>query len=305
MATQAHCAYCFEVLSASLQKRKPLSLFEVGRLWKEYNDEPEDSQPTTIANGNEDEEVEDSDTEDAQDEDLAPRPAAISRLLAPSPSTTSSSSVSSGSTPNGLSEVSSATSKSSSRSSLPSPALKPKYSEKAQGEALGRHPLFITWNITTRSGNKNLRGCIGTFEPQELVDGLTSYALTAAFDDSRFAPISLRELPNLECGVTLLTNFEPVSDPMDWEIGIHGLRISFTYHYRRYGATYLPDVAREQGWTREETMVSLMRKAGWSGRSADWRKVGELEVIRYQGKKVNLSYGEWQEWRGWVEEQDE
>lgn len=127
---------------------------------------------------------------------------------------------------------------------------------------------------------------------------------TSAFDDTRFSPITLRELPTLQCAVTLLTNFEPTpnNDPLDWDIGTHGLRLSFTYHGRRYGSTYLPDVAREQGWTKEETLVSLMRKAGWSGRKDDWQKVG-LKVVRYQGKKVALSYKEWKEWREWVEQE--
>lgn len=88
---------------------------------------------------------------------------------------------------------------------------------------------------------------------------------------------------------------------MAWELGKHGLRISFAYHGRRYGATYLPDVAKEQGWTKEETIVSLMRKAGWSGRKDDWRKV-DLNVITYEGSRATLSYGEWKEWRDWVEE---
>jgi AMMECR1 domain-containing protein len=80
------------------------------------------------------------------------------------------------------------------------------------------------------------------------------------------------------------------------------LRISWTHHGRRYGATYLPDVAREQGWTKEETLVSLMRKAGWSGRKGDWETVG-LKVVRYQGKKVDLEYAEWKAWREWVDEE--
>lgn len=122
-----------------------------------------------------------------------------------------------------------------------------------------------------------------------------------AFDDTRFNPIATRELPSLECGVTLLTNFQPAADAMAWELGKHGLRISFTYHGRRYGATYLPDVAKEQGWTKEETIVSLMRKAGWSGRRDDWRKV-DLNVITYEGSKATLAYAEWKEWRDWVEE---
>lgn len=87
---------------------------------------------------------------------------------------------------------------------------------------------------------------------------------------------------------------------MDWELGTHGLRISFYYHGRRYGATYLPDVAVEQGWTKEETVVSLMRKAGWMGRKERWEDV-ELKVVRYQGKKESLEYTEYKRWRDWVD----
>jgi uncharacterized protein (TIGR00296 family) len=127
-------------------------------------------------------------------------------------------------------------------------------------------------------------------------------SISSAFDDTRFNPISARELPSLECAVTLLTNFEPASSPLDWSLGVHGIRISFSHHSRRYGATYLPDVALEQGWTKEETLVSLMRKAGYNGRKDDWKKV-DLQVVRYQGKKVSLDYGEWKEWRAWVREE--
>jgi uncharacterized protein (TIGR00296 family) len=124
----------------------------------------------------------------------------------------------------------------------------------------------------------------------------------SAFEDTRFNPISTRELSSLECSVTLLTHFEPITDPMDWEIGTHGLRISFVNSNRRYGATYLPDVAKDQGWTKEETMVSLMRKAGWNGRSGEWRGVKELRVIRYQGYREAMDYKVWREWREWVVE---
>lgn len=126
----------------------------------------------------------------------------------------------------------------------------------------------------------------------------------SAFEDYRFNPISLRELSSLECGVTLLTNFESIKDPMDWIIGTHGLRISFTHSNRRYGSTYLPDVAREQGWTKEETMVSLMRKAGWSGKSSEWRNVKDFDVVRYQGYRATLGYPEYSEWKAWLEETD-
>lgn len=85
---------------------------------------------------------------------------------------------------------------------------------------------------------------------------------------------------------------------MAWEVGKHGIRISFVYQGRKLGATYLPDVAKEQGWTKEEALVSLMRKAGWSGRKDEWRKVAaNMELVTYEGKKVDLGYAEFKEWR--------
>ncbi|KAF3004802.1 hypothetical protein E8E13_003247 [Curvularia kusanoi] len=270
--SEAHCAYCFESLAASLEKRPALSLRQVEALWKKYS-------------------LATSSTEDADADTISPaKPAAISRLLSPP----SGSSSSTGSTPTGASSASSA---GTSVSSLGSALQK---EQSAQHE----FPLFVTWNTLSRSGDKRLRGCIGTFEALDLEDGLGSYALTSAFDDTRFQPITARELPTLQAAVTLLTDFEPApnNDPLAWDIGTHGLRISFTHHGRRHGATYLPDVAREQGWTKEEALVSLMRKAGWNGRKDEWEKVG-LKVIRYQGKKAGLGYKEWKAWRDWVDEE--
>jgi AMME syndrome candidate gene 1 protein len=77
--------------------------------------------------------------------------------------------------------------------------------------------------------------------------------------------------------------------------------VSFYHHHKRYGATYLPDVAVEQGWTKEETLLSLMRKAGWSGRREKWKEVGDLKVVRYQGKKESVDYEEYRKWRDWVD----
>jgi len=60
------------------------------------------------------------------------------------------------------------------------------------------YPLFVTWKI---GRDKRLRGCIGTFSAMELHHGLREYALTSAFKDSRFAPISRDELPRLTCSM--------------------------------------------------------------------------------------------------------
>lgn len=309
MATAAHCAYCFESLSASLEKRHPLSLEEVEELWNKYNADDVDEVDDDDESADEEEDEEMTDAEDMQATTTALKPSpAISRLAADSPSTnasTSSVQSAASSRSSAPTTASSATSKSSRTSFFSSLGRRVRGAQSSSSAPAAAsddaYPLFVTWNTLSRSGSKNLRGCIGTFEDQELSDGLRSYALTSAFDDTRFNPIATRELPSLECGVTLLTNFQPAADAMAWELGKHGLRISFTYHGRRYGATYLPDVAKEQGWTKEETIVSLMRKAGWSGRRDDWRKV-DLNVITYEGSKATLAYAEWKEWRDWVEE---
>lgn len=168
--------------------------------------------------------------------------------------------------------------------------------------AITESPLFVTWNTVSPRHGLSLRGCIGTFEAQDIDEGLSDYALTSALKDTRFPPISAREMPHLAVGVTLLTDFEDADGPMDWELGKHGIRISFTYHGRRYGATYLPDVAPEQGWNKEETILSLMRKAGWGGDKKRWREV-EMKVTRYQGKKMDMEYGEFKKWREFVDAQ--
>ncbi|CAK3988882.1 Hypothetical predicted protein [Lecanosticta acicola] len=293
MATKAHCAYCFETLAASFERRQSLSLAQVEDLWEQYHTSKGEPNDTVAGVDDEDEDEDDDDDEEMTDGESTARPAAISRLLNRDSATSSSSSLPSASSIGSSSKSSGGATPASSVSSL----------ARRRDE---EHPLFVTWNTISRSGHKSLRGCIGTFEAQELEEGLRSYALTSAFEDVRFQPIPSSLLPSLSNHVTLLTNFStPTKDPMDWTLGKHGLRISFTNHGRRYGATYLPDVAPEQGWTKEETLISLMRKAGWNGSSSSWQKTwrdGKGELVTYEGKQVGLRYEEWKEWRDWVDQ---
>lgn len=75
--------------------------------------------------------------------------------------------------------------------------------------------LFVTWKI---GRERRLRGCMGTFSPKKLHRGLSEYTLISAFKDSRFQPIVAEELPRLECGISLLTNFENADNYLDWEV---------------------------------------------------------------------------------------
>ena len=60
----------------------------------------------------------------------------------------------------------------------------------------------------------------------------------------------MAELPELNVEISLLSNFEPIDDPTDWEVGKHGIEIEFKdgQSPRVYRGTFLPNVAPEQGW---------------------------------------------------------
>ncbi|XP_045431086.1 AMMECR1-like protein isoform X5 [Pipistrellus kuhlii] len=99
-----------------------------------------------------------------------------------------------------------------------------------------------------------------------------------ALKDSRFPPLTREELPKLSCSVSLLTNFEDASDYLDWEVGVHGIRIEFINEKGvKRTATYLPEVAKEQDWDQIQTIDSLLRKGGFKAPiTSEFRKTIRL-----------------------------
>ena len=147
-----------------------------------------------------------------------------------------------------------------------------------------KFPLFVTW---TTGKQKNLRGCIGTFASNNLEKSLKKFALTAALEDDRFPPIKEKEIPNLNCGISLLVNFEEAKDCYDWEIGKHGIDIKFGY----YSATFLPEVAVEHKMDKRTTLENLIEKAGYYGDLEDVEK--KIKLTSYQSIKLFMSYEEY------------
>ncbi|TFK43294.1 alport syndrome [Crucibulum laeve] len=186
-----------------------------------------------------------------------------------------------------------------------------------------KYPLFVTWNTrSSRPGRApRLRGCIGNFEPMTLGDGIADYALISAFRDSRFRKIEKSELESLECGISLLTDFEDADSYLDWTIGVHGIQITFPHpslipssssntpspfssslnlpkvaNKQRFSATYLPDVIPEQGWDKIEAVDSAIQKAGWTGRiTEDIRR--SVKLRRYQSSMCVVGWDEYIQWR--------
>ena len=146
-------------------------------------------------------------------------------------------------------------------------------------------PLFVTW---TTGKEKNLRGCIGTFASKDLESNLYNYSLVAALEDHRFNPITMKEVPTLNVGISLLINFESAKDCYDWEIGKHGIQI----HFDNYSATFLPEVPVEHKMDKVTTLQHLIQKAGYYGELEDVEK--KIQLRRYQSIKLFMTYDEYQ-----------
>lgn len=116
-------------------------------------------------------------------------------------------------------------------------------------------------------------------------------AFFSALQDRRFSPITLSEIPSLTCGVSLLTNFEIADNYLDWEIGTHGIWIEFIQtNGEKETATYLPEVMKNQGWTKEEAIKSLLRKGGFYGPVTRQYCIISITLTRYQSQKLEQPY---------------
>lgn len=115
--------------------------------------------------------------------------------------------------------------------------------------------VFVT---ITRQGR--LRGCIGYHGNDiPLYKLVPDRAIAAAVRDSRFPPLSTEELDDIHIKVSVyLTNVYQIENLDEFELGKHGIIM----RKGNRGATYLPEVPIEAGWTKEEEMEHLCRKAG-------------------------------------------
>ena len=126
---------------------------------------------------------------------------------------------------------------------------------------------------TCTGQGEELRGCIGTLEPSSSVyDVVAHRAASAALEDTRFPhPVTVEELPSITIEVSVLTPPRPVKSADEIVIGRHGIILSSGWNR----ATFLPQVAPEQGWDRETTLRHLAQKAGLP--SDAWKKA-EFQV---------------------------
>lgn len=121
--------------------------------------------------------------------------------------------------------------------------------------------------------NEQLRGCVGyVIATSPVYRAVAETAQAAAFEDTRFYPVTKDEAPNLTIELSLLSPLQPISAE-GVEIGRHGLMISMAGQR----GLLLPQVPVEHGWDRVMFLEQTCRKAGLP-RDA-WRQGATIEAF--------------------------
>lgn len=132
--------------------------------------------------------------------------------------------------------------------------------------------------VTLRIGGE-LRGCLGEIAASgPLWQVVRDMAIAAATEDGRFTPVTEEELDSLEYEISALSRPEKIGDWRAIDLGQDGVIV----RKGRKSGVFLPQVAAEIGWSREEFLRQLCsQKAGLPADCYQDPEV-ELEVFRAQ-----------------------
>ena len=128
-----------------------------------------------------------------------------------------------------------------------------------------KYGAFVTLHI-----QGHLRGCIGYIKAMlPLVDTIREMAVSAAFKDPRFPPLSVQEFKRIDIEISVLSPIEPLKSIEDIVIGRDGLIVKKGWQ----SGLLLPQVATEYNWNVEQFLDHTCMKAGlhpgeWKDRSA-------------------------------------
>ena len=135
--------------------------------------------------------------------------------------------------------------------------------------------------FVTLKKHGDLRGCIGRFDASEpLYQVVQDMAIASSTQDTRFTPVEPKEIPDLVIEISVLTPMRRIHSIDDFQLGKQGIYMRKGYR----SGTFLPQVATETGWTKEEFFGHCAQdKAGigWDG----WK---EADLFVYEA----LVFGE-------------
>ncbi|MFA5357158.1 MAG: AmmeMemoRadiSam system protein B [Candidatus Omnitrophota bacterium] len=117
--------------------------------------------------------------------------------------------------------------------------------------------VFVTLH---KSGD--LRGCIGNMQARgPLYMAVRDMAVEAAVSDPRFLPVKPDELDDIDIEISALSPLRKVESLDEIQMGVHGVLVKRGFN----SGVFLPQVAVETGWSKEEFLDNLCsHKAGLS-----------------------------------------
>lgn len=130
------------------------------------------------------------------------------------------------------------------------------------------YPIMTDFNqkkggvfVTLYTGGHQLRGCIGRITSQESIyKSVAAMTRASALEDSRFSPVTQKELSDITISISLLTEPRLIASYTDIELGKQGIILK----NGNKSAVFLPKVATEFGWDLPTTLAELSQKAGLS-----------------------------------------
>ncbi len=115
-----------------------------------------------------------------------------------------------------------------------------------------------------------LRGCIGHFSADKTLNQVVKeMSIASASQDSRFENVSIDEIDSLNIEISVLSPMNKIKNIDQIILGKHGIYIKKGFD----SGTFLPQVAIETNWTKDEFLGHCSRdkmEIGWDGwKSAD------------------------------------
>lgn len=133
--------------------------------------------------------------------------------------------------------------------------------------------------FVTLHNHGRLRGCIGMIEGTEpLFETIIDMAIQSSTNDPRFVPVTPDEIKDLDIEISVLSPKRRVKSIDEIEMGKHGVIVRQVLR----GGVYLPQVATETGWSKEQFMQSLCE--GKAGLPADAYKDPKTEIYVFEAE---------------------
>jgi AmmeMemoRadiSam system protein A len=109
-------------------------------------------------------------------------------------------------------------------------------------------------SLHDRSSHR-LRGCVGRLDARTPLIKCVYEMSSGVLGDPRFRtnPVTVGELPRLELDLSILSPMKPVPTPLDFDPQNDGIYLTC----QGRSGTFLPQVGKETGWSREQLLARL------------------------------------------------